>query len=175
VQWRAARDQQSKCRHGGQELGDHRRRGQHLLEIVHQQQCLLTIARGTCALRQIGRGEVCEPQGLGNRARRETGIPDRGQGREQDAELPVIRHEASELQRQTALSDAPRADQCDQTCTRLGEPLLQHLEILVAAEKTRERQRQYRDGQLLERGDGSRRSCTAQKGIARRARQIQRR
>ena len=82
----------------------------------------------------------------------------------------MISHEASELQRQTALSDAPRADQCDQTCTRLGEPLLQHLEILVAAEKTRERQRQYRGGQLLERGDGSRRSCTAQKGIARRAR-----
>ena len=38
----------------------------------------------------------------------------------------MISHEASELQRQAALSDAPRADQCDQTCTRLGDLWLRY-------------------------------------------------
>ena len=98
-----------------------RRHVQHVLEVVEHQYSWLTFACEPGTRGQVGRGAVCDAESFGNCRRHERGVLNRGQPDEQHTARPFVRHRACDLQRQSGLPNAPRADERNQACSGIGQ------------------------------------------------------
>jgi hypothetical protein len=135
--------QHSKRRNRGEEIGDHRRGIEHLLEVVKHQHHRLIGACEPGSPRQVERGGVREAEPLGNRRRDERRAPDAGQWHEHDPVCVFCRNATSQLQRQTRLPNASWPDERNESCGPIAKPLPERLNIKFAAKKLRRGQRQW--------------------------------
>ena len=106
----ARRRDHLQARAGADQIGDQRRGGQHLLEVVHHQQRLpiAQVLHQPVPRRALPGLQV---QGVDDRGRHQIGVDDRRERDEGDAAREAIRHLRRDLQRQARLAGAARAGQ----------------------------------------------------------------
>ena len=117
----AAGHDESQRRDRGQQVGNERRRRDHLLEIIEYQQSGPAVAGRTRAPRQIDRGDVGKAERFGNRRCHEHRLPNGGERDEDDARGTFFRDHTRELQGQARLADTSGTYQRDQARGRTGE------------------------------------------------------
>ena len=115
------------------------------------------------------------PKRLGDRGRDERGVPSGGQRDEHHARRALCRDRTRDLQRQTGLADSSRADERDEACGGIGEPVPQRLHVSIAPEKGRQRQGQRDAAQFIDRRVVSRCPRARKERVTGRARQVKRR
>jgi hypothetical protein len=174
VQRGAAGDQHAKRFGRRQDLGDERRRLEDLLEVVEDEQRRGAVPRGLHPPRQIRHRGVDEPQGLGNRRRDETSIPDCRQRHEHHARRAIGRDLPSDFQCQPRLAGSARPGECNEASGAIRQPLPERFEIVLAADKRRRRQWQRETPELIEVRSRRRRPGGRQKTIPGGTGQVQR-
>jgi hypothetical protein len=124
------------------EIGDHRRRLQDLLAVIEQQQDWpFLVARHPDAPRQVDRSDVGQAQSFGDGGRHERGITHAGQLDEHRAGRAGVRDATSDLEGQPRLSDSPGTQKRNQPGTGITQPIVQRLQVGVAPDEARQRQR----------------------------------
>ena len=128
---RAARHEHLQTRRGRDELGDLRRRRQHVLEVVeHEQGALVAELAGEALRVGVGRAEL-----LGKRSEHETGIGERLQLDEHGSAREVACRRGGSSERQPRLTGAARPRERDEADLGVGEQCLHRLELGVPADE----------------------------------------
>ncbi len=95
---------------------------------------------------------------LSNRRRHERSVPNRRQRHEQHTGISLGHLRARDLQREPGLPGSSWSRERDEACGGISEPVMQRLQVRIAAEKDRQRRGQRSAAQFIDRRVGSRRA-----------------
>jgi hypothetical protein len=125
------------------EVGDERRGVQHLLAVVeHEKGGSPLSAHSLNVAWQVDRGVIRQTESLCNCRRYERRLSNGRQLHKDDASRIVFRDLMGNFKSQTGLANSAGTDQSNQSHGRIGEPLLQELDIALATEQGGWRKRQ---------------------------------